>query len=576
MPERSLRQWTRGRRGGLMVALLYLVGALVVTLGAWRGPRSGWAGGCCDQEQAIWYLGWTPHALAHGLDPFFTTQIAAPAGVNLMWNPSMPLLGMIGWLPAKIGGPVFGFNVLMVLGIASSGFTAWLAIRRWTGDGLAPFVGGAVYAFSPYVASHAALHLNLATVWVPPLLLLVLDELVVTRRRPAWQSGIALGVLCAVQLLISEEILALSVVAGAVLVAVMGAVRRDGHLARLVPGLAASSVTFLALACWPLAAQFFGPQRISRPVQNSATFSTNLANAILPTPHQLIAPPWATRISGEFSGLSHEATAYLGVPLLMLIVVAAVRYWADERIRIAAVTGALILVLSLGPWLHIGSAALRVPLPWLAVGKLPLLQHALPGRLTLFVWLAVAILVATVIARAGRLAPRRATQWRVAVGLSLTLLLPAPLARAEFTTPAFFRNWSDQHIGSDETVLVAPYFVNGNEAAPMVWAAVADYGLRMPEAYAYVPQPDGGTYSGPAQTQLTYTMYVIQQRGAWLVARNDIRAQVAADLAAAGVRHVIVGPTRHWQQLVAFFTDLFGQPPTIVEGVAFWRDVTVR
>ena len=112
-----LRRWTSGRRGGLTAFLVYLLGAVVLTMGAWSDPTSGWAGACCDQEQTIWYLGWTPHALANGLDPFFTTEIGAPDGVNLMWNTPMTLLGLLGWLPAKIGGPIFGFNVLMVVGI---------------------------------------------------------------------------------------------------------------------------------------------------------------------------------------------------------------------------------------------------------------------------------------------------------------------------------------------------------------------------------------------------------------------------------------------------------------------------
>src|SRR6185312_7768371 len=110
-----------------------------------------------------------------------------------------------------------------------SGFTAWLAIRRWTGDGPGPIVGGAVYAFSPYVASHAAVHLNLATAWVPPLVLLTIDELLVTRRRPSWQAGVTLGVLGAAQLMITEEVLATSVVAAGVLVCVMAVARRDGR-----------------------------------------------------------------------------------------------------------------------------------------------------------------------------------------------------------------------------------------------------------------------------------------------------------------------------------------------------------
>ncbi len=582
-PVTRRRRWTSGCRGGLTALLVYLVGAVILTIGAWSDPTSGWAGNCCDQQQAIWYLGWTPHALAHGLDPFFTTQLNAPDGVNLTWNTQMTLLGLLGWLPAKIGGPVFGFNVLMVVGIACSGFAAWLAIRRWTGDGLAPMVGGAVYAFSPYVASHAALHLNLATAWVPPLFLMILDELLVTRHRPPWQAGMALGVLGVAQLLINEETLATSAVAAVVLVCVMFLARRDGRVGarwrhgalRLVPALTVASATFLALAAWPLAVQFFGPQRINGPVQDPETHSTNLLNLVLPTPYQLVAPDAATQVSREFSGLYHEATAYVGLPLLVLLVVAAVRYRDDLRVRVASITGALLFVLSLGPWLHVGKEALPVPLPWLAVGKLPLIKHVLPGRFTLFVWLAVAVIVAIVVARATRLAPRPATRWLVAMVASLVLILPAPLQRQSSYTPVFFRTWASRNIGPDETVLVAPYFMNGGQAAPMLWAAQADYGLRMPEAYAYLPQPDGRTNSAPPPTRLSAIMLAIQDGERGLRARGEARAQVVATLRFAQVRHVIVGPMREWEAMLAFFTDLFGRPPERVGEIAIWRDVNV-
>ncbi|MDP7704404.1 DUF3488 domain-containing protein [Mycobacterium sp. TY815] len=574
-----LRRWTTGCRGGLTVFVCYLLAAVVLTIGAWRNPMSGWAGGCCDQEQTIWYLGWAPHALAHGHNPFFTTQIGAPAGVNLMWNTPMTLLGLLGWLPAKIGGPIFGFNVLMVLGVALSGWTAWLAIRRWTGDGPGPIVGGAVYAFSPYIASHAALHLNLASAWVPPLVLIAIDDLLVTRRRPPWQAGAALGLLATAQLLIAAEMLATGVVAVAVLICVLALVgrshRRDA-LPRLVPGLAVAVLVFLTLSAWPLIIQFFGPQRITKQVQDPKTFSTDLLNLVIPTPYQLIAPQAATRVSEHFSGLYHEATAYLGLPLLVILVVVAVRQWGDQRIRGASGTGGLLLVLSLGPWLHIGAEAVPVPLPWLPFSTLPLLRHVLPGRFTLFVWLAVAVIVAIALARATRLAPRPRAQWLLAVAAAIAVIIPAPLQRMPFYTPAFFRTWASHHIGSDETVLVAPYFRDPQgRAAPMLWAAETDYGLRMPEAYAYMPQPDGGTRPGPPATRLFSVMVAIQE-GTSLVARGEIRDQVSADLARAGVRHVIVGPTRGWQEMIAFFSDLFGRAPDYVGEIAIWRDVDVQ
>src|ERR1035437_417518 len=68
------------------VLLLYGVVAVLLTLNAWQSPATTWIGGCCDPEQAMWYLRWGPYAISHLSDPFFTQQLNAPAGVNLMWN----------------------------------------------------------------------------------------------------------------------------------------------------------------------------------------------------------------------------------------------------------------------------------------------------------------------------------------------------------------------------------------------------------------------------------------------------------------------------------------------------------
>jgi hypothetical protein len=555
-----------------------VVAALILTAGVWRAPTSQWVGICCDQAQAIWFLGWTPYAIGHGLDPFFTTMIGAPAGVNVMWNTGMPVLGVLAWLPTQIGGPIFAYDVMLVAGIALSGWAAYLALRRYAGDGLGAMVGGAVYAFSPYVASHGALHLNLVTAWVAPLFLIVLDELLGRRRRPAWVLGIALGLLSVIQFLIAEEILATSVLAAGVLVIVLAGLRRDAirdGIRRVAPALATATATFLVVGGWPLAAQFLGPQRITEQVQDPAVFSTDLLNLVLPTPYQLVAPELATNLSRAFSGLYHEATAYLGLPLLVLLVAVAIRRWSDLRIRVATVSGLILLILSLGPRLHVGAVDTGIPMPWLSLGSLPLLEHVLPGRLTQFVWLAVAAVVAIVVAEATRRPFGSAVPRLFAVAVAVILIAPAPLASWQVEVPAFFRTWEDQGIGADETVLVAPYFENGGGADPMVWAAVAGHELRMLEAYAYVPGPNGETRTSPPASQLTDAMKAIQSDGLFLVAGGEVRARIAADLRAADVRHVIVGPMAYREQMLGFFEHLFGRAPEDVAGVSIWRDVDV-
>jgi hypothetical protein len=95
----------------------------------------------------------------------------------------------------------------------------------------------------------------------------------------------------------------------------------------------------------------------------------------------------------------------------------------------------------------------------------------------------------------------------------------------------------------------------------------------MYEAYAYVPSPDGTPRYGPAPTQLSQTMEAIQDNGSSLVARGAVRNQIARDLEGAGIAVVIVGPMPNRSQMVAFFTDLFGRPPQVVDGVELWTGV---
>ena len=578
-PPRAARIVDGLRRDGaaaLGAFLLYLTCAVILTADAWRSPATHWIGGCCDPQQSIWFLQWLPFAVRNGADPLFTTMLNAPDGVNLMWNSAMTPLGVLAVLPTMVGGPVFAYDVMIVLALALDGWLAWLVLRRYTPGAVGPLLGGLVYTFSPYLVSHAAHHLNLTTAWAPPLFLLVLDELLVRRRRPPWLWGIALGLISAVQLLASEELLATSVVSAGVLVLVMAACRPRkiaGGLRRLVLALVVATLTFLPLAARPLWMQFAGPQRIDGSVLSPAGFSTDLLNLVVPTPYQLLAPAAATGVSRHFSGLFHEAGAYLGLPLLVLLVVIAIRRWSDLRIRVPFLVALVLLVLSFGPYLLVGGDATGLPMPWLPLSLLPLLDNVITARFALYVWLAVAVIVAVETDEWLLLPWRRAIPRLAVLAAALVLVVPAPIGSSTVPQPAFFARWAAQGIGTDETVMVAPYFTNGAGAAPMLWAALAGDAVRMPEAYAYVPRDDGSSGYGAPPTRLSDIMGAIQDRGVVIVARGEVRSAVARELVDADVRYIVVGPMEHQGQMAAFFEDLLGRPPQETDGVLLWRGV---
>ena len=570
-----------GRRVGLVIPgafLLYLVLAVLLTAEAWGSPATRWIGGCCDQQQAMWFLRWVPTSIERGLDPFVTYQMNAPSGVNLMWNAWMPPIGLVMAPVTVAAGPVFAYNVAILGAIAFSSLACFVALRRYVDGPVGPLVGGAVYGFSPYVVSHAALHLNLVAVWAPPLALIVLDELLIRRRRSPVALGATLGVLAGLQLLTFEEILATGAVAATVFAGILVLVARDrplvmGGARRVARAFLPALAGLLVVSGLPLAVQFLGPQQVGARIQDTALFSTDLLNLVLPTRYQLLAPEAATRISHEFSGLYHEATAYIGLPLLVILGFVVARRWADLPIRVAGLMAVAMFVLSLGQTLRVGGVTTDLPLPWLPISLLPLLEHAIPGRLTLFMWLAIAVIVAVVVGELGARRPAHAAPRLAALGLALVMVVPAPLGSSTTEVPEFFRSFDRQGIDDEAIVLVAPHFTNGAGAAPMLWAAVAGNRPRLYEAYAYAPDADGSPRYGPPPTQLTRIMERIQDDGVTLVAGGAVRDQVFRDIAAAGITDVIVGPMDHRDQMVVFFTDLFGRSPQEVDGVQLWRGV---
>jgi hypothetical protein len=228
----------------------------------------------------------------------------------------------------------------------------------------------------------------------------------------------------------------------------------------------------------------------------------------------------------------------------------------------------------MGPHLEVGGQSTGWPMPLLIFNALPLIGDVQPNRLAVLMWLAIAVLVAVAIEGALRWAhPGRAAVRLGVLAVALLAVLPKPLPSFTVAVPVFFQSWGQQGIPDGTTILVAPFFRDGAGADPMLWAAVAGDGFRMPEAYAYVPQTNGTAGYGPPETQLSSVMETIQDKGVTVVVRGAARTQVGKDLQAASIHDVIVGPMNDRRQMVAFFTDLFGRAPAEVDGVEIWRDV---
>jgi len=282
----------RAVKAGALV--IYTGLAVALFSGAWVAPTTSSLGLAGDPQEIIWFLRWPSFALTHGQNPLFTNYIDYPAGVNLMWNSSalLPALALapIGYL----AGFVLAYNVLMTAGVALSAWTAFLLIRRFVSSSLAAGVGGLLYGFSPFMTAHSLGHSQLTVAFMPPVLLIVLDEIVRVQRRRPLVSGLLLGVAAAAQLLIGEELLAMTAVVGLLLLCLAaglypGEVR--AHLGHAWRALACAAIAFTVLVAVPVGFQFFGPQRLAGRVHAPNLYVSDALSFLVPRSRQQLGRP---------------------------------------------------------------------------------------------------------------------------------------------------------------------------------------------------------------------------------------------------------------------------------------------
>ncbi|MDP9325470.1 MAG: hypothetical protein M3O87_02910, partial [Candidatus Dormibacteraeota bacterium] len=334
-------------------------GALAVALFAetWKAPTTRVIGSYGDPLTCVWFMRWFAFSLTRGLNPFLTDYVNYPQGYNLMWNTPMPLAGWILAPATLAGGPVLTYNIVITACLALSAFAAFLVFSRYVKHPLAAAVGGLVYGFSPYMVIQAVGHWHVIMAFTPPLMLLLLDEIVVRDRRSPVKLGVLLGLVSVVQLLLGEEILASEVLVAAVGVLILAVLHRHqvrARLGRVIRALAVAALVALPLAAYPLWVQFSGPNRITGVIQPRNFYVTDLLNFVVPTDFQWLAPQPALAISNQFTGNGSEWNGYLGAPLLLVAIFVAVRYRREALVQFMALLGLAMAVLSLGSRLHIG------------------------------------------------------------------------------------------------------------------------------------------------------------------------------------------------------------------------------
>ena len=600
-----------------LAAVYYLLAALAVTLWLWRDPATRTVlGNPYDADQLAWFFRYDATAIVHGhLPALVTTAMNAPQGVSVMWNTFMLLPGALLTPVTLLLGPQTALTVFMTAGFAGSALAMFFVLRRWDVSGPAAVLGGAVYGFSPAVLHSAIGHYDLQFAVLPPLIIHVGLRLA-TGRTSAVRGGLGLGLLVTVQLFITEEILAVTAIAGVVLAAVLAASRPravPGAVRRVAAGLAVAAGVTAVLAGYPLWVQFFGPLRQHGSPFMLDYFKSDLSSFVVPSSYQLFHTAGSAAAASRYQGQLPEYLGYLGWPLLVVLVLAAIACWRRLPARAAAVACLVLGVFSLGGTLLFGGHHHpAIKLPWYWLQGLPLLESALPDRFSLVADGAAAALLAFAVdaavpvfaAFAARCPPRLglprlAGGWRpaavvmAAAALAVLPIVPRPLPAAAATPvpPGWSAAFAALRLPASASVLVVPLPMS-TFTEPLRWQADTGEPRSLVGGYFMGPGPHGRGYIDGAGTppagRYLNAMWIFSQQGlprtlaagappnarpgaagyvpVKSVTDTKMREQIRAWQVSA-----VVAVTKPGSRLARYLTSLLGTPAVMTGDVIAWR-----
>jgi hypothetical protein len=322
-----------------------------------------------DPASYVWSLWWVAHQVTHLGNPWFTSRLAAPAGVQLGYDTLMPLLGLLMLPVTMLAGPAVSYNLLVVLLPGVLCYVMYRVARLWLTSEVGAVAAGALFGLSTMVTFQDWFHLNIAagTVFLP----LALEAAVRLRRRPGTRRALWLGLVLGLAVLVNQE----SAIMAAILVLLV-----------LIPWLAARPSLDRLRDCGvaALAALVVASPQIAAMAWQANAGGTAATGSILPAWYgrlgaglpTLFSPSPRLRIWGlgalasGFRFPLSEGVPTFGITLTVLALAGLVISWRRPSTRLLGLLWLGSALLAMGSTLKLGSTS-YLPAA-ISAGQIPL------------------------------------------------------------------------------------------------------------------------------------------------------------------------------------------------------------
>ena len=310
-----------------------------------------------DVAVYVWDLWWVAHQVVHLQNPWSTTYMAAPVGLQLAYHTLVPLLGVV-MIPVTLAfGPSAAYNLLLIVLPGLSGYAMYRAARLWLPTRAGAIAAGAFFGLSGMVTYQDWYHINIAygTLFLP----VTLEAAVRLRRKPTIGQGVILGVVLACCLLVNQESAVMALILAALVL--VGWLVRSGTLEVAVTRLravVAAGTAFIVAGSPQLIAMIqqtrSGGTASAPGWLGYTTWVANVQDLFAPSPRLADDPGLAGLGHVYFWQTTLENLNTFGVVLSLLAVAGLIVSWRRRSAWLLALLWLGGTALALGPVLKVG------------------------------------------------------------------------------------------------------------------------------------------------------------------------------------------------------------------------------
>lgn len=446
----------------------------------------GIGGGKGDPGAFIWFLSWWPYAILHGLNPFLEKYAWAPYGQNLAWVNSIPALAIFMGPVTYYFGPVVSYNIIALLSPPLAALSMFIFTYYFTKRLFPSFFAGYFFGFSSYMIGELRGAPNLYVIFLIPVLFLICIMFMKKQIKKTYFIFF-MCITLIIQFCISPEIFTTVTFFGFISWVVGIIVFRKDYknFLCLFKYLAVSYfLSFIILSPY-FYYMYIGFSQFSAPSSLLLYYNRyNVANVleyIIPTPITYLGGNAFIPLTNSFIGNWNEMGAYLGLPLIAILIIYIIRNWGAKHVKFLSIMLLVVFFASLGTPIRVGDISIG-PGPGILILLIPLLHIATPVRFSMYISFIASIIIALFLGKYNK-----SILAYISVLIAIIFIIP--------NVPGRYNNFMDSKISMpkifstkeykkliypNENILIIPFGVNGSS---MFYQAVDKFYYRTPDGY---------------------------------------------------------------------------------------------